>query len=257
MSSKAEIGGKKIARILFAEFHRSFRQSASFLMDREPDLEVVAQVGTVAEGRKKMIEGGIDAAVVDVPLPDEYGVELVRELHGANPSIPVLVLTEVQDRDVRGRLMEAGAAEVLSKAIGFEEVLAAVRRLGGEGAEEKGATLRVVIAYEDTHLAYRDALVETVRALRPRVAVTGVGLRALGSEVKRLDPHLVVSSRPNDADPGGRAAWYTLAHEPDEPSEVCLDGRRSGPENPGIEELLAAVDEVERLIRTGRDPGGC
>lgn len=58
---------------------------------------MVAQVGTVAEGRRRMAEGGIDTAIVDVPLPDEYGIELVREMHGANPSIPVLVLTDVQD----------------------------------------------------------------------------------------------------------------------------------------------------------------
>jgi hypothetical protein len=33
-------------------------------MDREQDLEVVSQAGSVAEG-------GIDTAIVDVPLPDE------------------------------------------------------------------------------------------------------------------------------------------------------------------------------------------
>lgn len=87
----------EIARILFAEVHRAFRQTASFLMGREPDLEVVAQASSVAEGRRKMAEGGIDAAVVDVPLLDEHGIELVRELHGADPSIPVLVLCHDQN----------------------------------------------------------------------------------------------------------------------------------------------------------------
>ncbi len=46
--------GVEIARILFAEVHRAFRQTASFLMGRQPDLEVVAQVDSVAEGRQKM-----------------------------------------------------------------------------------------------------------------------------------------------------------------------------------------------------------
>lgn len=39
-------------------------RSRLLLMDREQDLEVVSQAGSVAEG-------GIDTAIVDVPLPDE------------------------------------------------------------------------------------------------------------------------------------------------------------------------------------------
>ena len=224
-------------------------------MNREPDLEVVAQAGTVAEGRRKMAEGGIDAAIVNVPLPDEHGIELVRELHEANPSIPVLVLAHAQDEENRKRLLEAGANEVLSKEITFEGILAAVRRLGEARVETDG--IRVLVAYEDTHLSYRDVLVSVIRALRPHVAVMAVSIRTLASEVKRLDPHLVVSSRSNTVDPGGRAAWYTLAHEPDEPSEACLDGRRSGSDNPSLEELVAIIDETEELVRTGRDLGGC
>ena len=52
--------------ILFVEYHASFRQSASYLMDQEDDMEVVSQAGSVAGGRQKMAEGGIDAAVVDL-----------------------------------------------------------------------------------------------------------------------------------------------------------------------------------------------
>lgn len=242
-----------MARILFAEAHRGFRQSAAVLLDRQPDLEVVAQVGSVEEGRRRMIEGGIDAAIVDVPLPDEYGLELVREMHEANPSIPVLVLSEAQDHESRNELLHAGANEVLSKEIGFEGILAAVRRL--REAEVDG--IRVLFAYEDTHLTYRDTLVGAVRVLRPHVAVTAVGLRSLASEVKRLDPHLVVSSRPNTVDTGNRPAWYRLAHEPEDPLEVCLEGKRSGTKNPGLNDLIEIIDQTENVVRAGREPKGC
>jgi DNA-binding NarL/FixJ family response regulator len=126
-------GVKKMALILFVEYHATFRQAASYLMDQEPDLEVVAQGGSVAEGREKMAEGGIDAAVVDIPLPDEGAEDMVRDLHRANPAVPVLVMTHMEERDVHERFLRAGAAEVLTKEVPFEEVLAAVRRLGQEG----------------------------------------------------------------------------------------------------------------------------
>ncbi len=91
------------------EYHDAFRQSASYLMDREDDLEVVSQADSVAEGREKMAEGGIDAAIVDVPLPDEGAAEIVGDLHDANPSIPVLVMTLAEDPEVRERFLKAGA----------------------------------------------------------------------------------------------------------------------------------------------------
>ncbi len=124
--------GTDIALILFVEYHDAFRQSASFLMDREHDLEVVAQAGSVAEGYEKMAEGGIDAAVVDIPLPDEGAAKMVGELHLANPSIPVLVMTRAEDPRIREEFLKAGASEVLSKECTFAEILAAVRRLGDE-----------------------------------------------------------------------------------------------------------------------------
>src|SRR5829696_4986699 len=109
-SENQQSGGTKIAHnILFVEFHTAFRQSASYLMDQEPDLEVVSQAGSVAEGRRRMAEGGIDAAIVDIPLPDEGAPEMVRDLHQANPSIPVLVMTALEDSAVHEEMLRAGA----------------------------------------------------------------------------------------------------------------------------------------------------
>jgi two-component system, NarL family, response regulator DevR len=119
-----------MALILFVEYHSAFRQAASYVMDQEPDLKVVAQGGSVAEGRRRMAEGGIDAAIVDIPLPNEGAPEMVRHLHEANPSIPVLVMTALEDSGAHEEMLRAGAAEVLPKEVPFRDVLAAVRRLG-------------------------------------------------------------------------------------------------------------------------------
>jgi two-component system response regulator DevR len=110
----------------------SGRQAASYLMDQEQDLEVVSQAGSVAQGRERVADGGIDAAIVDMPLPDEGAAELVRELHKANLSIPVLVMTHLKDRKIHEEFLEAGASEVIDKVPTFPEVLAALRRLGSE-----------------------------------------------------------------------------------------------------------------------------
>ena len=117
--------------------------------------------------------------------------------------------------------------------------------------------MRILIAYEDSHRSYGEALAGAVRGLRPGAEVSLVQARELAGAVRRFDPHLVVSGKPNTVDPGGRAAWLTLSEEPDEPSEACVGGRRRRLKNPGFGDVLAVVDEAGELVRGGRELGGC
>ena len=117
--------------------------------------------------------------------------------------------------------------------------------------------MRVLIAYEDTHRVYADAMRHAIRALRPDAEVATCGVAELGAGVGGLDPDLVVSSRPNAVDPGGRTAWYRISPEPGEPSEVCVGGRRREVVNPGMEVLLSVLDETGESVRAGRGAGGC
>ena len=117
--------------------------------------------------------------------------------------------------------------------------------------------MRILICYEESYRAYSDVLERVIGALRPEADVASCRLAEMGEQVENFDPHLVVSSGPNTVDPGGRAAWYRLSPEPDEPSEACLGGRRWRRLNPPLEELLSFIDEVEALVRSGCELGGC
>jgi hypothetical protein len=117
--------------------------------------------------------------------------------------------------------------------------------------------VRVLIAYEDSHRVYADAMRYAIRALRPDAEVATCGIAELGAGVEGFDPDLVVASRPNTVDPGRRTAWYLLSPEPDEPSEVCVGGWRREVVNPGMEGLLSVLDETEELVRTGSGLRGC
>jgi hypothetical protein len=118
--------------------------------------------------------------------------------------------------------------------------------------------MRALIVYEDSHRAYGEAMVGAVRASRPGLEKVALAhLRDLEAELESFDPHLVVSSRPNTFEVGGRAAWVLLSDDPDEPSEVCIDGRHRRLENPGLEQILGIIDDTAELVRTGRELKGC
>jgi DNA-binding NarL/FixJ family response regulator len=117
-------------RILLVEDHASFRQTLAFVFDQQPEFEVVAQAGTLAETRLAMDGSEADLGVIDLTLPDGEGTELIEELREANPDFAALVLTASLDRTEHARAVEAGAAGVLHKSADVDAILDATRRLG-------------------------------------------------------------------------------------------------------------------------------
>ena len=126
---RAEDHANEPTRILLVEDHASFRQTLALVFDQEPDFEVVAQAGSVAEARRLMADRETDLAVVDLSLPDGEGVELIEDLREANPHFAALVLTASLDKAEHARAVEAGAAGVLHKSAEVDEILDSTRRL--------------------------------------------------------------------------------------------------------------------------------
>ena len=117
-------------RVLLVEDHAAFRGALAFLLGREPDLEVVAQAGSLAEARE-VLDGRLDVAVVDLALPDGDGSELIGELRRANPGVSVLVLSATIGSGHLDEVRKAGADAVLTKVESTSIIAEEVRRLAG------------------------------------------------------------------------------------------------------------------------------
>jgi hypothetical protein len=113
--------------------------------------------------------------------------------------------------------------------------------------------MRILVAFEDDYRAYADALAKAIRAARPHLDVSTLGLEPLLTEVARLDPHLIICSSPNPAaeqQEEGKLAWVELSVDPHRPSRFCVSGRRWESLNPSLEELLGVVEETEQLLNS-------
>jgi two-component system response regulator DevR len=129
-------------RILLVEDNARFREDFARALERTlaaESLDVVfVEADSLAEARTRLSEGGLDAALIDVRLPDGDGLDLVRELHNgdAGAHIPTLVLTAYLDHRVAAQAMDAGAKGALSKMVSVPETLEAIKRLTEPGRSE-------------------------------------------------------------------------------------------------------------------------
>jgi len=114
-----------------ARFSEAFMDALRGALARELLDVAFVGVGNLAEARERLREGGLDAALIDVRMPDGDGLELVGEIHdgGVGSPIPTLVLTAYMDPKVAARAMEAGARGAISKVLSVEETVAAIKRL--------------------------------------------------------------------------------------------------------------------------------
>jgi DNA-binding NarL/FixJ family response regulator len=117
-------------RILLVEDQAIYRNVLALLLGYEPDMEVVAQAGSLAEA-KEVLEGRFDVAVVDLGLPDGDGSELIGELRRANPGISVLVLSAAMGPGHLDDAVKARADAVLDKVESIPTIAEEVSRLAG------------------------------------------------------------------------------------------------------------------------------
>ena len=127
-------------RILLVEDNEDFREAFAQMLELElaPELDVAfAHANSLAEAHALLREeDGLDAALIDIGLPDGDGLDLVRELEGdglGSESLPTLVITANPEHSVATQAVEAGARGVLSKMVSVRETAETVRLLVGEG----------------------------------------------------------------------------------------------------------------------------
>ena len=130
-------------RILFVEVDADFSRVFAYAMREalgDEGLGVAfVEAGSLAEARSRLREGGLDAALIEVTMPDGNGLELVGEIHdgGVGSPIPTLVLTASLDASVAVEALDAGARGALSKLAPMREAMDAIRRLTDAGSSEE------------------------------------------------------------------------------------------------------------------------
>ncbi|RZF06081.1 MULTISPECIES: response regulator transcription factor [Streptomyces] len=130
MNATTGAGGQgKSVRVLLAEDQGMMRGALALLLGMEPDLEVVAQVGSGDEVVSAALEQRPDVALLDIEMPGLSGLEAAALLRDHLPGCRVVMVTTFGRPGYLRRAMDAGAAGFVVKDGPVEELAEAVRRV--------------------------------------------------------------------------------------------------------------------------------
>jgi two-component system, NarL family, response regulator DesR len=116
-------------KVLLADDQALVRGALAAMLGLEPDMEVVAQVGSGAEVVPAALRAGPDVALLDVQMPGGDGLDAATALRAALPTCRVVVLTTFGRPGYLTRAMRAGAAGFVVKDAPPEQLADAVRRV--------------------------------------------------------------------------------------------------------------------------------
>lgn len=121
-------------RVLICDDHAILRDGIRTLLERQNDIRVVGEAGNGREALARVAELNPDIVLMDVAMPEMDGIQATRLIKQQQPHVKVLILTQHDDREYVGSLLQAGASGYVLKRSGGHEVILALRHVYEHGA---------------------------------------------------------------------------------------------------------------------------
>lgn len=117
-------------KVVLIDDHVIVRSGFSQLLSLEDDIDVVGEFGSAREARQKLPGLGAHVCILDISMPDESGLSLLKDL----PSNLACIMLSVHDSpSIVEKALKAGARSYLSKRCTPEQLVQAVRTTAAGG----------------------------------------------------------------------------------------------------------------------------
>jgi DNA-binding NarL/FixJ family response regulator len=116
-----------IITILIVEDHPIMRFGIAAMISSQPDMKVIGQAADATSAETLFASLRPDVSIVDLRLPGESGVDLIRKLQGRFPDSTFLVLTTYEGDEDIFQAMQAGARGYLIKGMSQESLIQGIR----------------------------------------------------------------------------------------------------------------------------------
>lgn len=152
----------KPIRILVVDDHFMVRMGLSASLNVEPDMEVVAEVGTGEAALQAYREHQPTLVIMDVRLPGMSGGDAVAAIIREFPDAAILMLSTHSGEEEIYRSLQAGARGYVLKSVMRDELLRGIREIFA-GHRYVDSTVAAVLATRVSHRALTSREVEVLR----------------------------------------------------------------------------------------------
>jgi two-component system response regulator NreC len=112
--------------ILLADDHKITREGLRSLLEKQPDMEVIAEAEEGHKAVRLVREMHPDIAIMDVTMPDLNGIEATQKIVSECPNVKVIALSMHSDTLFVTEMLKSGASGYLLKDCAFEELTRAI-----------------------------------------------------------------------------------------------------------------------------------
>jgi DNA-binding NarL/FixJ family response regulator len=132
-------------RVLIADDHGIVRSGIRLLLERQSDLEVVAEAADGVEALDRAIAEQPDLCILDVGMPKMTGLQAARAIRSHVPAARVLMLSMHDDERYLFEALKAGASGYVLKREADQDLVGAIRAVGRGEAFLTNAAERSII----------------------------------------------------------------------------------------------------------------
>jgi DNA-binding NarL/FixJ family response regulator len=157
--------GRQRIRILIVEDHQLVADALEALLNQQPDMLVVGNVGSVADSAPRAMELSPDVVIMDFRLNDGTGADAAEAISQAGSEASFIFLTRDESDAARLAAIEAGASAVLYKAKAAVELINAVRTVADGGTLIPRGTVAVLFNKGREMDGQRDSLTTREREI--------------------------------------------------------------------------------------------
>ncbi len=118
---------KHKVRFMLIDDHPISREGLGYLIKEDESYTVAAEVGSAEEALALMQTVPVDFVVVDISLPGINGIQLIRKIRSAYPSLCILVVSMHDEALYAERSLDAGANGYIMKEVASTKVLGAIK----------------------------------------------------------------------------------------------------------------------------------
>jgi DNA-binding NarL/FixJ family response regulator len=135
-------------RVLLADDHEVVRSGLRAVLDREVDIEVVAEAADGNEAVEKALANEVDLAILDVSMPRLTGLQATIELQRRAPNVRILILSVHESEQYFFEAIKAGASGYVLKTAANRDLVEACRAsMRGEPFLYPGAVTALIRDY--------------------------------------------------------------------------------------------------------------